>query len=512
MALLRFESVSKTWPNGTVALREASFAIEQGTIHAIVGENGAGKSTLMKVLAGLEPATAGRIGFDGPRPRIGMVHQHFSLVPSLTVAENVVLGREPVRRGLVDFRAARVEVARLADRFGLPVDPDARVDDLSVAARQKVEILKALAGRTELLILDEPTAVLAPPEVEGLFERLLALRDAGLTLLFISHKLHEVRRLADSVTVLRLGRIEGTFDIANVNDAQLVRLMMGQLPPSPSRARRALGRPVLAFQGASLDSSDPAGRVSGLDLIVSEGEILGIAGVEGSGSQGLVRLATGQARPSAGQVLLQGKDMAGRPRSAWRRAGLAHLPADRFAEGGAPSLSVLDNLIAGTAALHEVIAGPFLRRAAARAWGEARVREFDVRVGDGQVRALDRMLGSLSGGNAQKLIAARELSSLSRLVVADQPTRGIDMAAAMFLRERLRAAAEGGAAVLLLSSDLDEVVDLSHRVLVLFAGHPVALLENDGRLTAEILGRHMVGLGTGLANPIVSPANKEAVT
>jgi simple sugar transport system ATP-binding protein len=486
--LLRLEGVGKTWPDGTLALSDASVSVARGTIHAVLGENGAGKSTLMKIVAGREPPTEGRVLWPDGRARVGMVHQHFSLVPTLSVAENVVLGREPVRRGLLDLDAARAEVRSLSERYGLPIDPDARVASLSVAARQKVELLKALAGDVELLVLDEPTAVLAPPEIEALFERLLDMRDRGLTILLVSHKLPEVRRLADRATVLRRGQVKGTVAMTEAADEVLVGMMMGAPPVVPPRSSRAPGDTVLAFEEASLDAPDAVDRVLGLDFDLRQGEVLGVAGVEGSGSQGLVRLATGQAATTAGRVTFLGRDAAGLSRADWRRLGLAHLPADRFGEGGAPGLPLLDTLAAGDLARPGRRA---LDRAGLRGQLSSLVTAFDVRTGAGDLAS--RRLGSLSGGNAQKLIAARELRGAPRLIVADQPTRGIDLSAAGFLRSRLRAAAEAGAAVLLVSSDLDEILALADRVLVLFAGRPTALLGNEG-LTPEMLGRPMTGL------------------
>ena len=501
-ALVAFRDVAKTYPNGTVALRGVSFAIEAGTCHAICGENGAGKSTLMKCLFGLEAPSAGRIEIAGrpigadhsPRAAaaagIGMVHQHFSLVPSLTVAENVVLGREPTVGPLIDRAAARADVRRLAERFRLAVEPDARVGRLSVAAQQKVEILKALARNVRLLILDEPTAVLTPQETDELFERLRHLRAEGLTVVFISHKLREVRALAEHVTVLRNGRMTGDAPILDLDDATIARLVMGREVAAVQRTRReALGPEVLRIDALTLPAPDPADRLTDVTLGLHAGEILGLAGVEGSGQRGLVGVLTGLHRAATGTAAFLGRDLLRMDTAALRRAGIGHLPADRYAEGGARTLSLTDNAIGEAHRAGALGRWPFLSRARAERRAAELIRAYDVRAAGPR-----QPLGALSGGNAQKLIAAREFAARPKLLIADQPTRGIDIQAAAFIRARLIELAEGGSAVLLITADLDELLSLADRVAVMFAGRIVARLENGPALTPEALGPYMLGL------------------
>lgn len=497
--LIRFQAISKTYPNGTVALSDVSFSVRPGTIHAICGENGAGKSTLMKCLSGLESPSAGEIVIDGQPARIespraaqalgiGMVHQHFSLIGGLTVAENILLGQMPRRGPFIDRTRARAMVRALSGRFHLEVDPDATLSSLSVAAQQKVEILKALSRQTRILILDEPTAVLSPPETEELFRRLLDLRAQGLTLLFISHKLKEVRALAQHVTTLRAGRVSGDADMASISDDEIARLVMGaadtseiarpDLPDTPPRIR---------VRGLTLTSRDANDRLTALDLDIRPGEILGIAGVDGSGQRGLVKALTGARRPDSGSIHWEGVEHTGSSTRQLRQAGLAHLPADRFREGGAKRLTLAENALAG--AHHRYRVGPLLHTARMAEETRRIITRFSVRA-PGPAAPL----GALSGGNAQKIIAAREFGTNPRFLVVDQPTRGIDVAAANFIQDQIVALARSGCAVLLLSADLDELLRLSSRIAVLYAGRIVTTLPNGPDLTPARLGPFMLGL------------------
>ncbi len=499
-AIVAFRDVRKVYPNGTVALRNVSFSIRAGSIHAICGENGAGKSTLMKILFGIENATAGEIVIDGqtisswsPEDAsargIGMVHQHFSLVPTLTVTENIILGHEPVKGGFIDRVSARKSVEELMQHYDLHADPDAITGTLSVAAQQKIEILKALARRTRLLILDEPTAVLSPPEIEELMRRLKALRDEGITILFISHKLNEVRELAESVTVLRAGAVAGTEKLADVPDDAIMQMVMGHAVEIPERAHKLNAtQTVLEMKGVTIEALDPADRIRDVNLTIGEGEIVGVAGVDGSGQRGLVSALSGLMRASQGAITLNGADMGTADTASWRKKGLAYLPADRFSQGGAPGLSLAENTIAGTDGNRDTDFGPFLRWSAIKARVSGMIKQYSVRAG-----AITERLDSLSGGNAQKLIAARELATKPKFLIADQPTRGIDVSAAAFLHRRIDEVAQGGCAVLLVSADLDELLRLSDRIVVFFNGRIVAVLRNGPDITPAVLGPYMLG-------------------
>lgn len=499
MSLIRFDQVSKTYPNGTVALADVSFELQAGTIHAICGENGAGKSTLMKILSGLEMPSGGGVYIDDQLVRIdnprtasllgvGMVHQHFSLIGSLSVAENILLGQEPRRGPFVDRARMRARSLELSARYGLEISPDAQLSTLSVAAQQKVEILKALSRDTRILILDEPTAVLSPPETEELFRRLTALREQGLTILFISHKLKEVRELAQHVTTLRAGRVSGDAKMSAISDDAIARLVMGEAgtsyitPPAPLTAQ-----PRISVRGLTLQSRDPSDQLAAIDFDIRPGEILGIAGVDGSGQRGLVKLLTGARQPAAGTIQWDGEDLAGVDTGTLRRRGLAHLPADRFLEGGSRRLTLVENAIAGVHRSYRV--GPFLKLRAMAETTRGIISRFAVRC-----PGPNAPLGALSGGNAQKIIAAREFGTNPLFLIADQPTRGIDVAAANFIQDQIVAAARSGCAVLLLSADLDELLRLSTRISVLYAGRMVATLPNGPGVTPAQLGPYMLGL------------------
>jgi simple sugar transport system ATP-binding protein len=484
-----------------VANDDVSLDLAPGEIHALVGENGAGKTTLMRVLYGMIAPDAGHIEVEGRAARIqhpadamrlglGMVHQHFMLVDPLTVAENVTLGREP-RRGLGGYDRARAEreVAALAERYRLPVEPGARVASLPVGAQQRVEILKALHRGARVLILDEPTAVLTPQEVDELFGVLRALRDQGVTIVLITHKLAEVKALAHRVTVMRAGRVVGGGTADSLSTERIAELMVGRpVTTALARGASAPGAPALEARDLSVRDDRGLEAVRGVSFAVRAGEIVGIAGVEGNGQHELVECLAGLRPPARGEVRIGGA----RPRSGARahlEAGLAHIPSDRLRRGLVPEMTLAENLILGLQHERSLGPGPFLdpRRLEARARGL--LSEVDVRPAEPRYRA-----AQLSGGNQQKLIAARELSRGARAVLAAHPTRGVDLGAVAFLHGRLLAERDAGRAVLLVSSELSEILALSDRVLVLFDGriaHETRPAETDERT----LGLYMTGRG-----------------
>nr|WP_281380186.1 ABC transporter ATP-binding protein [Armatimonas rosea] len=469
---------------------DVSLALPPGARVAVVGENGAGKSTLMKVLFGLLPPDSGqlRLGtvptrFSSPREAIaagiGMVQQHFDLIPSFTVAENIVLGGEP-RAGLrLDRNRAEAEVAWLSRESGLLVSPTLRVEELSVAAQQRVEILKALYRKARVLILDEPTATLAPPEARELWAATRRLSESGVTVVFITHKLDEVMANADSVTVLRRGKHILTTKTAETTPQELAAAMVGTHPPNPLPSPKEGGARVgegLTLQNLTVRNDRGAVALRGVSLTVAPGEIVGIAGVDGSGQTELIEAVVGLRVPESGTIQAP--------------AAVGFIPEDRHRHAVAQSFTLAENAVLGRHREAAFVgAGGIVKQGAVRAFLAERASAFDVRGGD-QPKAAMR---SLSGGNQQKLVLARELSKSPKLIVASQPTRGLDFAATAFVHERLREAAQSGAAVLVQSLDLAEVLALSDRVAVLFEGKLVGIVER-AEATEERIGALMTGI------------------
>jgi simple sugar transport system ATP-binding protein len=487
---------------GTVVANErVDFDVRHAEVHALVGENGAGKTTLMKILFGLYQPDAGRILLDGKptviaNPHvaiahgIGMVHQHFMLLQSLTVAENIVLGIEPTRNLiLTDVSRARALTRELSERYGLRVNPDAVVRDISVGLRQRVEILKALARGARILILDEPTAVLTPQETTELFGILKDLVARGMTVVFISHKLNEVMQVSSRVTVMRGGKKVGTVETRDTSPRELARMMIGRdYLPTVTKAAAHPGDPVLEILGVHAADDRGLPAVRGVDLMVRSGEIVGIAGVEGNGQSELVEALTGLRPIAAGRVMLDGRDISKLSPRGRREAGMAAVPEDRLKHGVAAAASIKDNLAMSRYYQAPLTSGLFLlpRRMAAYAWDL--VRRSDVRTRD-----ISLPVSSLSGGNMQKLVVARELGMDPKLLIAAQPTRGVDIGAIEAIHQRIVAARDRGAAVLLVSAELSEVLALSDRVAVLYEGRVTGVFE-AGAVSEEELGLYMLGI------------------
>ena len=487
-----------------VANDRVSLELLPGQVHALVGENGAGKSTLMKVLYGLFQPDSGEILIDGrpvrlPDPEaamrlgLGMVHQHFMLVDTLTVTENVVLGREPLRGlGAFDRAKAEADVAALAKRYSLPVDPRARISQLSVGAQQRVEILKALLRGARVLILDEPTAVLTPQEVDELFVVLRALQRDGVSIVLITHKLGEVKALADVVTVMRAGRVVGGGRVTDLTTDQISELMVGRvLAPLRQRAVRAPGESLLATRSLEVNDERGLRTVRGVSIDVRAGEIVGLAGIDGNGQHELLEALAGLCAPHAGTISIGGHLLAGHSTRAHREAGLANIPSDRLKRGLVPDMTLAENLVLGRQ--REASRGPWLGGPTLEARARGPLTEYDVRPPDPRGIA-----GQLSGGNQQKLIAARELGERAagappvRAILAAHPTRGVDLGAIEFLHGQLLAARDAGCAVLLVSCELSEVLALSDRILVMYEGRIVH--ETTPSATSErSLGQYMTG-------------------
>ena len=505
--VLELRGITKRFP-GVVANDRVDFDLRRGEVHALLGENGAGKSTLMNVLYGLYQPDEGEILVKGEPIRlhspkdaikhgIGMVHQHFMLIPVMTVAENIVLASEPTQAGvLLDYRAANKRVADLSRSFNFAIDPAARVEAITVGQQQRVEILKALYRRADILILDEPTAVLTPQEAHELFEILKTLNNEGVSVIFITHKLNEVLEIADRITVLRRGKRIDTVDRQGATEQELARMMVGRDvllrvdKAAPSAA--AAAEPLLSVDDLHVLDDRDLEAVRGVSFNVRGGEIVGLAGVDGNGQSEVIDAISGLRRVSSGTVKIAGRDVTGAQPSAILDLGLGHIPEDRQLRGLVLEFSLAENL-----ALHDFDKPPGSR------WGwlfprqlirRARdlLRQYDVRGGGPQTRA-----AALSGGNQQKVVLAREIGREPSVLIAAQPTRGLDVGAIEFVHRQLIGARDNGKAVLLVSLELDEILSLSDRILVVYEGQIVA--EHGPDVSEEQLGIEMTGAGGEVA-------------
>lgn len=489
--------ITKRFP-GVVANSDVHLTVLSGEVHALCGENGAGKSTLMKILYGMQHPDEGTIEVNGEEMRfrspadaikagIGMVHQHFMLADNLTVLENVVLGAEH-QHGL--GAAARRRVRELAGSTGLDVDPGLLVERLGVADRQRVEILKVLYRGAKIIILDEPTSVLVPQEVDELFATLRSMQGEGYTFLFISHKLDEVRAIADRVTVIRRGTTVGTVDPREVTSRQLAEMMVGSELPSPeTRTSTVTANEVLRVDGLSLHTPDGRPLLDSLDLVVRAGEVLGVAGVEGNGQTELVETIMGMRKASGGRIMLADRDLTRAGTLARREAGIGYIPEDRTRYGLLLTQPLWANRILGYQTRRPAARGAVLDIAGARADTQRIVEEFDVRTPSVDVAAT-----ALSGGNQQKLVIGRELSGEPMLLIASHPTRGVDVGAQAAIWDQIRTARAQGLAVLLVSADLDELIGLSDSIKVMLRGRFVADAD-PATVTPEDLGCAMTGAG-----------------
>jgi simple sugar transport system ATP-binding protein len=498
---VELSGITKRFP-GVVANRDVNIKAQAGHVHAIVGENGAGKSTLMNILYGLLRPDEGTIHIDGREVSfaspsdaiaagIGMVHQHFKLADNFTVLENVVLGAEPTRGGRLDFDAARQRITEISQRYGLEVETDALVEELGVGDRQRVEILKVLYRGARILILDEPTAVLVPQEVDELFDALRELKGEGLTVIFISHKLDEVLSVADEITVIRRGTTVTTVeDPRSVTARQLAELMVGsELPVPELRESTVQDRVMLTADGLTLTLPDGRTVLSDVTFAIRSGEILGIAGVEGNGQAELVEAVMGVRRPTSGTVHLGGEDVSHWSTRQRREAGLAYIPEDRTRSALLLEAPLWENRMLGHQTMAPNARGPLLNRGGARADTERIVREYDVRT-----PSIDVAASALSGGNQQKLIVGREMTGEPQVLVAAHPTRGVDVGAQAAIWEHIRNARAAGLAVLLISADLDELIGMSDRLTVIFRGQLVADFD-PRQVTPQQLGSAMTGAG-----------------
>jgi len=495
---IHLRSITKRYP-GVVANRDVELEVRRGGVHAVVGENGAGKSTLMKIIYGMVQPDEGTIEVYGEPVRfkspkdaieagIGMVHQHFMLADNLTVLENVILGSEPVRGLEIDFDAASERLRELGETYGLSIDPSRKVETLSVGERQRVEILKVLYRGARILILDEPTAVLVPQEVEELFDSIRDLKAKGQTVVFISHKLDEVLSIADTITVMRGGRTVGTTTPQEVDARRLAEMMIGsELPTPETRESTVRDEVLLQVEALSLKSEDGRDILSDISFVVHSGEIVGIAGVEGNGQAPLVDSLLGLAPDATGSIRLRGEELLGKETRERRANGLGLIPEDRQRQGLLLPSPLWENAALGHQFGPPFAKGIWIDRRGARRRTEEIVRRFAVKTPSVDVPAT-----ALSGGNQQKLVVGREIVAEPVVLIAAQPTRGIDVGAQVAVWEELKKARAAGTGILLISADLEELIGLSDTIHVLFEGRLVAKLD-PREVTPEVLGSHMTG-------------------
>jgi len=500
-----------------VANDGVDLTVERGTVHALIGENGAGKTTLMSILYGLYDPDGGEIRIDGePRafasPRdaidtgIGMVHQHFELVDTMTVIQNVILGQEPTANGLVDEDSARATIEEVCDRYGFDVDRylDDRIEDLGVGVQQRVEIVKSLYRGADTLILDEPTAVLTPQEVDELFEVMDELTASGRSLIFITHKLDEAMAVADEITVLRDGKSVGTVDGDETTEQELARMMVGRDVLFEGQERTTEpGDVILDVDTLSVRDDRDLRQVDGIDLSVRSGEVLGIAGVDGNGQSELVEAVTGLRSVESGRIVFDGADIAETSRRERIESGIAYIPEDRQEEGLVQEYDLVRNALLGNQTIEPFVEGGFVDWSAVREHAADIVTEYDV-----QPPHVETDAGSLSGGNQQKFVVGRELKHDPDLVVASHPTRGVDIGSIEFIHNRLHEMRDEGLAILLVSSKLDEVQKLSDRLAVMYEGEFVDIVDPDD-VTEEELGLLMAGRDRGRSGSDATPESAE---
>ncbi len=496
---IELRGITKRFP-GVVANDNVSLTVKEGEIHAICGENGAGKSTLMKILYGMQPPDEGvmlvngvEVSFGSPTDAIeagiGMVHQHFMLAEQFSVLENIILGSEPtLGGGRIDFSAARAQLAEVSEAYGLDVDPDDLVETLEVGERQRVEIIKVLFRGARILILDEPTAVLVPQEVEALFQNLRELQAGGATIIFIDHKLQEVLDISDTVTVIRRGKTVGTVAADSVTAADLAELMVGSELPTPETSDSTVTDEVaLAVNGVTVNGPEGRPIVHDVSLKIHRGEVVGVAGIEGNGQTELVEAIIGTRTADAGTIELLGRDISADSVRHRREAGIGYVPQDRHREGLLLDAPLWENAALGHQTKEPYANGFWISRSGSRQQTEVIRSEFDVRTPNVDVAAR-----ALSGGNQQKLILGREMTSGLSLLIAAHPTRGIDVGAQADVWNDIREARASGMATLLISADLDELIGLSDTIVVMYHGRLVATLD-PAEVTPRSLGGYMTG-------------------
>ena len=500
--VLQMNHIMKIYGNGVVANEDVSLELHKGEIHALLGENGAGKSTLMKVLFGIESPDQGEIILNGqsvtiksPQDAIskgiGMVHQHFMLVPSLSVAENIILGVAPKKGIFIDMDKAIEAAQNIAKEYNFDIDVKEKVEEIPVGIKQKVEILKALYRGAEILILDEPTAVLTPQETDELFVQLMKLREKGHTIIFISHKLDEIKKICDRATIMRNGKSMGTYDVAEITTQEMSRLMVGREVSLKfeKNERHLTDHIFLKVRNLTVNNSQGVLKVDNLSFDLKGGEILGIAGVEGNGQTELIDTLTGLNKKYKGTIEIKGKDISQASIEDIREMKVAHIPEDRMTTGCAKNLSIKENLFSNQYKSPKYSGKILLKQKEIEKRSDELIKEYLIKC-----RSRKQNVGMLSGGNIQKVIVAREFSTAPDIIIANQPTRGIDVGAAEFIRRRLLEFRDAGCAVILISADLTEIFSLSDRLGVMYKGKFAGFFTDVDSVTEDELGQHMLGI------------------
>lgn len=499
--VLEMKNIMKIYPNGVVAVEDVSLELEKGEIHALLGENGAGKSTLMKVLFGLESPEQGKILLNGEeitlrspqdaiKKGIGMVHQHFMLVPSLTVAENIVLGVEPKKSLFINMDEA-IEISdSISKKYNFDIDVTSKVEELPVGIKQKVEILKALYRGADILILDEPTAVLTPQETDELFVQLKKLKELGHTIIFISHKLDEIKSICDRATIMRNGKSKGTHNVSDISTTEMSKLMVGRdVVLTFDKKPAELKETVMKVRNLNVVGSTGTVRVDNLSFDLKAGEIFGIAGVEGNGQGHLVEALTGLTKKYTGEIKIFDRDIKSSNIHGIRKLGVAHIPEDRMTLGCASNMNIMDNILSNQYDNPEYSGRFMLKIKKIESRVNALIKEYLIKC-----KSYKQNVGMLSGGNIQKVVVAREFSTDPKIIIANQPTRGIDVGAASFIRQRIIEFRDAGCAVILISADLNEVFELSDRLAVMYKGSFAGVFNDVKNLTEEELGKYMLGI------------------
>jgi len=499
-SILTMKNIKKTYYPDIIAVRQANFSLNMGEIHALAGENGAGKTTLMKILYGLEKADSGHIYMnqekvsiqspnDAMKHHIGMVHQHFMLVEDMTVADNIVLGMEPKHKGLYDYKKACEMTNSLSEKYAMDIDPEAKISDLTVGLKQKVEILKVLARDSKIIILDEPTAVLTPQETKELFHQLKLLKASNHTIIMITHKLREIKEICDRVTIMKSGQTLETYQVKDISIQDISKKMIGyDFEIKPIKSENKLGHNVLEIKNLSYRVQNKY-LLKDINLTIKSGQILGVVGVEGNGQNILSKILKGDIVDYEGDIFINDKTIKGASIRDIRAQGLAFIPEDRMVDGVNLKSSILESSMVLKARQKAYQKGPFLNVKKLINFTKSLIDDYQIHCD-----SYRDSVHALSGGNIQKIVSAREISESEHLLIANQPTRGIDVGAVLSLHEKLKDLQNQGKAILLISSDLKEIYDLTQSVVVFYNGEIVARIDQINHVSEDQLGRYMLGI------------------